>query len=304
VENGVINICLACDDNYAQYAGVTVASILANAASEDNLHIYILDGGISEQHKTEIFSLKSIRDCDITFVSINEELFESYRKIRTPKHISIATFYRLKLASLLPYIDKIIYLDCDIVVNTSLAELFNIDLDGYYIAGVLDIGKKLLKKNPCYVNAGMLVMNLQKFRKDGLEQRFLEYATDNIENIKYGDQDIINNVCNGCVKLADERWNVQSSNFTNRSSYTHNPKIIHFIAKKKPWQFASFSYHRDYYFKYLQLTPWKLSDEDYKHWTKDNQWASLWSYFKYRPLFMLRPRFYKALFYTYLKKDK
>ena len=53
-ENGTINVCVACDDNYAKYAGVVIASILNNADSNDKLAIFILDGGISEEHKREI----------------------------------------------------------------------------------------------------------------------------------------------------------------------------------------------------------------------------------------------------------
>lgn len=105
----------------------------------------------------------------------------------------------------------------------------------------------------------------------------------------------------GKIMLVEDEWNVQSSNFTNRSSYTRTPKAIHFVAKKKPWHYASFSVHRPLYFKYLQLTPWKLSEKDLKHWTHDNQIASLIEYVKYRPLFLFRPRFYEALFETYIK---
>ncbi len=296
-----INICLACDDNYSIHGGVLIASILANAANDDEISIYILDGGISEQHKTEILSLTNIKKCEINFIDINEDMFKEYKSIKTLEHISFATFYRLKLPTLLPNVDKIIYLDCDMAVVSSLKTLFETDLKGCTVAGVRDIGKKLLRKNPNYVNAGMLIFDLAEMRKDNTEQKFIEYAKNNQNNLRYCDQDIINNACKGNIYILDDIWNVQSSNFTNRSSYTNNPKIIHFIAKRKPWNWASFSIHKEIYFKYRQLTPWKLNAQDYKHWTKDNQIASLFAYLKYRPLFLLRPRFYKALFFTYLK---
>ena len=297
-----INVSVACDDNYSQYAGVLIASILENANSLDDLCIYVLDGGISETRKQEISSLKSIKDCEIVFVPVNESLYEEYKKVKTLEHISFATFYRLKLPSMLPNVDKVIYLDCDMVVMDSLAELFNTDIGDCYIAGCEDIGSgKILSKYKNYVNAGMLVFDLDKMRKENVEKTFLEYTVANIDKLKHSDQDIINYSCKGHIYILDEKWNVQSSNFTNRSSYTNEPKIIHFIAKRKPWKWASFSYHRDWYFKYLQLTPWKLSEEEYKHWTKDNQWASLVEYVKYRPFFILRPRLYKALFLTYVK---
>jgi len=295
-----INVCISCDDNYSKYAGVVIASILANASSEDKLSIYILDGGVSEQHKSEILSLKSIKDCEIDFVYIDQKLFEEYAKIKTHSYVTVATYYRLKLSSLLPNVDRIIYFDCDMVVNSSLAELFNTDMGDCLIAGVKDLNKKELKKNPSYVNAGMLVFDLKNMRQDDTENKFLEWTKANAENIKVGDQTIINEVCKGRIAIVSDVWNVQSSNFTNRSSYTNNPRVVHFVARKKPWHWASFSIHKGLYFKYLQLTPWKLSDEEYKRWTRDNQIASLIEYIKYRPIFFLRPRFYEALIKTYL----
>ena len=86
-----INVCLACDNNYAKYAGVVVASVLANSKDDESLNFYILDGGISENKKTEILSLKSIKDCKIEFVQIEESMFEDYKKVATHKYISIAT---------------------------------------------------------------------------------------------------------------------------------------------------------------------------------------------------------------------
>lgn len=298
----VINVCLACDDNYSKYAGVVIASILANANPSDILAFYILDGGISETRKSEIQSLKSIKDCEINFVNIDESLFGEYKKVKSHKYITIATYYRLKLPSILPYVSKIIYLDCDMVVCDSLFELFQQDLKEYPLAGVHDIKRKNIIANPTYINAGMLVMDLDNMRKLNLEEKFLEWTKEHIDTIKTGDQEIINEVCKGNILILEDEWNVQSSNFTNRSSYTATPKIIHYTAERKPWHYASFSYHRNLYFKYLQLTPWKLSEEELKHWTKDNQRDSILAYLKYRPLFFLRPKFYTALWCTYVKQ--
>ena len=300
MEKEKINICVACDDNYSKYAGVVIASALANASPDEYICAYVLDGGISDEHKSQILSLTSICPSEIVFVPIDEKLFEDYKKVKTHDYISVATYYRLKLPSLLPNVKRVIYFDCDFVINSSLRELFNTDMGDCAIAGVRDIDKRKIAVNPTYVNAGMLVMDIENMRKQDLENKFLEWTKEHSLTIKLGDQEIINEVLKGKIKIVDDEWNVQSSNFTNRSSYTQNPKAIHFVARKKPWHFASFSYHRPLYFKYLQMTPWALSKEELKHWTKDNQIASLIQYFKYRPLFAFRPRFYKALFYTYI----
>ncbi len=299
-----INICVACDDNYAQYAGVTIASVLANADMSDDLTFYILDGGISDENKAKLLSLSKIKPCLIDLIKIDNEMFRDYFNIKTHDYISIPAYYRLKLPTLLPDVQRVIYLDCDVIVNTTLQELFNIEMENFIVAGVKDINKKILRKNPEYINSGVVLMDLDNMRKFGIEDAFWNWTKKHYESIKMGDQEIINEVLKGKIKTVDDEWNVQSSNFTNRSSYTKNPKIVHFVSKRKPWHWASFSYHRELYFKYLQYTPWALSEKDYKHWTKDNQWASLLAYIKYRPLFMLRPRFYSALISTYNPIEK
>ena len=294
-----INVCLAFDDNYAKYAGVVIASVLANAAETDCLHFYLLDGGVSTENREKILQFKNFKNCEIDFITIDESLFEEYKKVKTHAYITLATYYRLKITSLLPDVDRIIYMDCDVVVNTSLKELFESDLGESSFAGVNDLNLRMVRKNPGYVNAGMLVMDLKNIRKYGIEEKFLEYTKENVDKISCGDQEIINEVCKGNIVLLDPRWNVQSSNFVNRSSYTKNPWIIHFVARKKPWHVGSLSVHRNLYFKYLQLTPWALSAEELKKFALDSKLKFFWEYVKYRPFFWLRPRFYKALYKTF-----
>ena len=302
MENTKINICLACDDNYARYAAVVIASILKNAKTNDKLCIYILDGGIEEQNKEKILSLKNIKDCEINFVKIDNEMFSEYSAIKTHSYLSVAAYYRLKLPTILPNVEKIIYFDCDVVVNTSLRELFNTKMRDCVVAGVRDIDKRKVKKNKNYVNSGMLIFDIKKMAEMGVEKQFVDWTREHFETIKLGDQEIINEVLKGKIKVVEDEWNVQSSNFVNRSSYTNTPKIIHFVSKNKPWHFGSFSYHKDYYFKYLQLTPWALqTEEEKKYWIKKNKICSFFGYLRYRPLFFLRPRFYEAVFCTYIK---
>ncbi len=297
-----INVGIACDNNYSQYAGVVIASILTNANENSNLCFYILDGGINDENKEKIISLKRIKDCEINFVQIDESMFDEYKKIKTHAYISIATYYRLKLATLLPDIDRIIYFDCDMVVNKDLADLYNIDFGDNIVAGVKDLNFRMLRKNPSYTNAGMLVMNLAKIREQNIETGFLNYTKEHIDTIKMGDQEIINEVVKGKIKLLPDKWNVQSSNFTNRSIYTNDPWIIHYVGKQKPWIFGNWNYYTEYYYRYLKLTPWKIDDKEEKDYIKKSKIKGILGYIKYRPLFMLRPRFYKALTDTYILK--
>lgn len=304
-----INICLSSDDNYSKYAGVVIASILKNIDEDYDLNIYILDGGISEENKSKINDLKNIRPFNISFVQIQEDLFNVYKNIKTHGYISLSTFYRLKLASLLPKLEKVLYLDCDVVVNDNIEELYNTDITGYYAAGVMDTAMKSsgwvpqLENGNLYFNAGVLLFNIRKIREDNIEQKFEEYTINNIENIRVGDQQIINVVCQGHIKELPSVWNVQSSNFVNRSDYTNYPKIVHYVGKQKPWIFGSMNYWKNLYFEFFDITPWKISEKEIFKWTTLNQIISIFNYIKYRPLFMFRPRFYKAVYYTYFKEN-
>lgn len=82
----------------------------------------------------------------MNFVSVNRSLFEDYKNIKTHSYLTIAAYYGLKAASLLSELDKIIYLDCDVIVNFSLKSLFNTDIDKYALAAIQDINKKNAKE--------------------------------------------------------------------------------------------------------------------------------------------------------------
>lgn len=301
-----INICVSADDNYSKYAGVLIASVLANKADDDELHFYVLEDGITDENKEKILSLKKINDCIINFVTINRKDFKDYEAANTHEYITLATYYRLKLASMIPDVDKIIYFDCDMVVNSSLSELFAEDLGNNIVGGVMDIGYKRmnrktgLPKNGVYVNAGMLVLNLKTWRKENIEEKFLNYTKENINDIFCGDQQIINVVAHERIKALPAKWNVQTSNFVNRSSYMKHPSVIHYVSRQKPWNYGCWNYHKKYYFEYLQLTPWALKEEEKFHWYVKSEIASIFGYIKYRPLFLVTPRFWAAVFKSYL----
>lgn len=294
-----VSICLCCDNNYAKYAGVTITSVVYNADKGYHFHFYILNNGIDEDCKQKI---TSITNFPITFYQIKEDDFQIFRQITTHKYITLPTYYRLKMASYFSNLDKIIYLDCDTIINTSLSKLNNIDISDYLLAGVQDIKKSVVEKNPTYVNAGVLVFNLEKMRKEHIEEKFFEYSKKHFAEI-CGDQEIINEVCRGRIKLLDSLWNVQTGNFTNRSNFTKHPYIIHYVSKQKPWDFGSFSYNKHFYFKYLQKSPWALSKKELWYWTFENNMVAMLKFAKEKPRFLLRSKWQRAFYYTYIKNN-
>lgn len=301
-----INVCLSCDDNYSKYAGVVIASILKNANNDDFLNIYILDGNISETNKNKILQLKNIKDCNLYFVNIDESMFDIYKQINTHSYITLPAYYRLKLTDILPNVNKIIYLDCDTIVNTSLKKFFETDLQDNYIGGVLDARVKHKKqwKNSNYINSGVVLFNLEKIRTDKIENIFIEYTKKNIKNIQTGDQDIINFALKDKIKILPDAWNVQVSGFASRTCFTKYPKIIHFIGSDKPWVFASCVFFKDLYFKYLQDTPWALTDKEKQKWYKENKKASTIKFWTKRPYCIINPKYWYAFYCSYIRNEK
>lgn len=266
-----INICFASDNNYVQHLGATIASILKNANLDDELYFYVLDGGISEENQKNLNSLNSIKDFNMKFIQVNNKDFASCPL--TDNYICIATYYRFMIARFITDIDKLIYLDCDMIVKSSLRELYETNISDYWLAGVEDIGyyshRRLLNRETesFYINAGMLLINLKKWREDNIGDRLFKFASETTENLVHNDQDVINMVLDSKIKPLDFKWNAQDQCFYKNTWRTHpkgieieqaalNPAIIHYTGPQKPWQNTLIVNQANEYLKYIRLTPW------------------------------------------------
>lgn len=264
-----INICFSCDDKYAQHLAVTIASILKNKAPDDILDFCILDGGISQVNKNKIMQLSDIADFNLEFVTVDNDLFKNC-PIQEWTHLSLTAYYRLILPELKVFWDKIIYLDCDIVVKTSLKELFNTDLQDNYLAAVQDISEKKHSERLLlnyYCNSGVIVFNAKKWRENKSSDVIFEWIKENKNKIVLHDQDILNAVFENKILILDKKWNAQIIREYNNETFNtwQNANILHFIHKKKPWMRYNGDEFTNQYIKYIKLTPWK--NFIYKYYT-------------------------------------
>lgn len=256
-----INICLSCDDNYAQHLAVTISSILKNKAPDDILDFCILDGGISQVNKNKIMKLCEVADFNLEFLTVDNKLFADC-PIQEWTHLSVTAYYRLILPNLKVFWDKIIYLDCDIVVKTSLKELFNTDLGDNYFAAVPDISEKKHSERLSlnhYCNSGVIVFNAKKWRENKAGDIIFNWIKENGHKIVLHDQDILNSVFENKILILDKKWNAQIIRDFNDKTYKEwkNSHILHFIHKKKPWMRYNGDEFTNQYIEYLKLTPWK-----------------------------------------------
>ena len=258
-----INVCFASNDGYAPYMGTAIASLLSNAEDDENVNIYIISENINNSNKEKILSLKKIRDCNISFVEPKEEIFKYILKYNMKAN---STWFRLSIPSLIPNAEKGVYLDGDMIINSSLRELFLDDMGDYYAYVVEDVMDRIdevkgpigFSKSDKYFNAGFLMINNKLWIRDDLEERFYN-AVDSMPILGYKDQDILNYCLKEKVKYLDSIWNYLPLKSLHTGKSIENIKILHYAASVKPWHNNGKVFlFVDEFWKYYQLTPWFL----------------------------------------------
>lgn len=267
-----INICLSTDDNYIHHTAVVVASILSNAKNRDSYHFYILSTRLSSENKKKFNKLKKIKNCKIDYIDIDEKTLSSFKSVKMHSHLSLATYNRLLIPLLFPHLDKMIYLDSDLVVLSDISALNEIDVTDYYFAGVKDANSKMLvlkhgyNSKYEYINAGVIIINCTKLRTYNYFEKILKQIG-KIE-AQTGDQDFINYCFHKKIKLISYKWNMyhlfhfesyggkQPLDDADYTQSVKHPVIIHFVGPEKPWNKTSTHPYKETYLKYLTKTPW------------------------------------------------
>lgn len=261
-----IHVCFAADDGYAPYCAVAIQSILINADPNDRLFIYVLHGGLSKQN-IEILEKNS------AIVKIDKTYFQEMPIVSGEHFSHIETYFRFAIARLFPDIKKMLYLDCDILVRGSLWPLYSMDIKGKTIGLVKDIAYDLGQlKRPDY-NAGVMLMDCEKWRKDNIEQLLLQYAVQNKALIRMVDQDVINGALSSDIYEISCEYNKQirmaalTDEAIERIAHDDRIVILHYLTAVKPWHCVHQNMLVDEYFSCLERTPIQFVDKrnDYKN---------------------------------------
>ncbi len=267
-----INVCLATDNNYCQHLAACVSSILKNKNENEFINVYIIDGGIEKENKERLAFFEKNYDCKIIYTTPDVEKLKNC-KIFKGNYISKAAYYRLLIPELLDC-DKVIYLDCDTIVNSSLSELFEKEFNNNLVLGVIDVTSEKHQKRlniGKYINSGVLLLNLKQMKKENTLNTILNWINQNLQKIELHDQDIINASINDRIEYIEEKFNVQ----VRREDHSlfnkiKKPTIIHFISSKKPWTLwkpLDTTHYGKKYFDAIKDTPWEFFILEYKNKT-------------------------------------
>ncbi len=264
-----INIAISTDENYAKYCIVTIVSVKETQKDFDKINVFVLSKNLSPKTQklfqdlnTENFKVKLI---DISTIDVSSIKIDIPRKRTLPD----LTYCRVFIADILKDIEKILYLDCDVIVKDNLLPLWQTDLTNYYFAAVEDhCSESILKKHKLshkkhYFNSGVLLMNLKKWREGNAINKIISFVKKPYVTLKFHDQDILNfSFDDEDILFIDKKWNFQQ--YFYKKDF---PKcaIIHYISAHKPWNLFKIKvYYRSYYWNILKKTAFK--NEIYKYY--------------------------------------
>lgn len=278
-----MKVLYTCDDNYAWIMGISLISLFENNCYMEELEIYLLGESISESNKKYINDIAQKYNRTL-------HLIDTPKLKSIPQNISsyrwpLSAYIRLFAGELLPeYVDKVLYIDCDTIVNGKIDELDKIDISNKIFYGVKDciggVYKKNigLEKNDIYINAGVLLVNLNELRKINIGQRIDCFMKKYRVFINYADQDILNGVFQGCIGCISLHYNVMTivaeysykelytlrkpTNFyseTEMNAAVDQPIIIHYTTNMRtirPWYSNTDHPYAALFKQYLTLSPW------------------------------------------------
>lgn len=273
----MIHIALCHDNNYAPYSSVVMASIIDNNLQEE-ITFHLLHTNLTKERcdiiKAWVERFTGKRVC---FYQMYKETFKDF-PIDENTYLDYGAYIRLFLGECLSQLDKVLYLDCDVIVNGSLHGLWQTDISDYAVAGVRDRINDYIRvynrldypMQDGYINSGMMLVNLKRWREDAFFKQAQRVACEKgAAVLKNHDQDIINAIYHGQILMLPFRYNlleyylyVEDWLYLDRKYYPEiveackNPVIIHFCMPQKPWHYECINPFREIYYKYRKMTPW------------------------------------------------
>ena len=274
-----IHLSLSINNNYLYPAIVYLTSLLDNRANSTFYNIHLLTEG--DLTKDSLDKIKSVindkkygNNVTKLFIYNLGNDFEG----ATTDHLSLSTYYRIALPSLLPNVDKIIYTDSDVINLEDLTEMYNFKLNRKaYFAGTLDFKFHLRQfrmfglSSDKYINTGILIMNLKAMREDSNEKKLREFISNH--TLIFHDQTAINCVCINNIQILPYKYGIFSFEsfkelfklnkkqaFMNRCSKTKlkkffaEPTFYHYASRLKPWNKNVTKFNKVYWWYYAKMS--------------------------------------------------
>lgn len=257
-----MNILVTINKNYIEYLLVMLFSYCKNNKYDTN--VYIMNNDLDSSDFKYLSNKLKKHSINIIDIKVDKEIFDDAPKSkRYPETI----YYRLLAYKYLPTnIDRILYLDPDLIVNKDIKELYDINLDNYCFAASTHIYSSFFRRfnelrldveDIIYINSGVLLMNLDNIRKLNINENIIyKYINKNRKKLLLPDQDIITKLYHGKILSIDALVYNMTEKLLYKTSIEwveENSCIIHYCGRNKPW--------RKHYYGKLDTLYYKYRDE-------------------------------------------
>lgn len=248
-----MNILVTLDSNYIKPLKTMLKSLFLNNP-DNKFTVYLMHSSISNEELDDLNSFIIAHENNLVILYIGDEYFKD---APTLLHYTKEMYYRLLAFKFLPReLDRILYLDPDILIINSIKELYNMDIEDYLYAAayhdkisVKEINKIRLNSYgiDAYYNSGVLLMNLELQRKIIVEEEIYGFVEKNHSKLIMPDQDTLNALYSKKIKSIDEKlynydarfylyYKIMSSGVWDIDYVIKNTSILHFCGKRKPWK--------------------------------------------------------------------
>ena len=224
---------------FAKQTGVMMQSLLENLSLYKNICIYVLYGRLSNENQWKLQRIADQFNHNIKFILMDDSLYEGCRKGR---RLRLEAYYRLSIPDVISEkINKVLYLDSDIIVQEDISSLWDTSLGDFFAAAVQDPGAEKFQRYKVlsiphsngYFNSGVMLINLEQWRAGEISKKVLEFIKGNPRKVLLLDQDGLNVILQGKWLNLDPKWNYQTAHFGKLFT---KPAIIHYTTAKKPWK--------------------------------------------------------------------
>lgn len=274
------HVLFCADPHYFQHAAVAAVS-LATSSRCDRIHVHVITCD------RDPVSEGMLRDSLVGFPKVVLDIHQvdasRLSGVFVDKHLSKEAYLRFLAAEVLPEtLDRVVYLDCDLVVLDDIFELYGADLNGMAIGAVEDarwadgatesrLVRLGARPSAPYVNSGVLVLDLDTWRRENLARDLFAFVAEHGSLLLRHDQDALNVVLQDRIQLLDKRWNVQTLMFSPAArkmllledeaakQARRHPGIIHYSTGSKPWAFRAAGRRKHIYFRFREATAWRAA---------------------------------------------
>lgn len=274
-----LDIVACTDRRNVMPTGVMMCSVCVNNPDLNIQFHIVTDTDVAVEDCDDLAAVVApFNKTSVHFYRVDEQVLENPFP-QVDNKITRAAYFRLYMTDILPpSIDKILYLDGDVIVRHSLKEMWNMDLSGYALAATLDSRDESIdryeglgySKSLGYFNSGVLLINLTYWREHQATKLFGEFLRDRWETIRLHDQDVLNYVFREQKTRLPIKYNLQDGFLCKTPEYDESrygeeviaarkdPVIVHFTWNSKPWKYSySPNPFRSSFYKYQKMTKWK-----------------------------------------------